>query len=51
MSILDDPVVVFLSEKKQKVNVPEGEEVEVPEAVQKQPTRVTAQAEVHRLGI
>ena len=45
MSILDDPVVVFLSENKQKVDVPQEEEVEVPEAVQKQPTRVTVQAE------
>ena len=48
--ILDDLVFIFPLEKRQKVDVPEEEEVEVPEAVQKQPTRVTVQAEVHRPG-
>ena len=48
--ILDDPVFIFLSEKKQEVDVPEEEEEEVQEAVQRQPTRVTVQAEVHRQG-
>ena len=41
----------FFQKKKQKVDVPEEEEVAVPEAVQKQPTRVTVQAEVHKPGI
>ena len=44
----DDLVVVFLLEKKQKVA--EEKEVEVPEPVAKQPTRVAVQAEVHRPG-
>ena len=33
--ILDDPVLIFLLDKKQKVDVPEEEKVEVPEAVEK----------------
>ena len=41
---------LFFSEKKKKVNITEEENVAVPEAVAREPTQLTIQAEVHRPG-